>query len=217
MEEQTLWIISTLAAGTLVGVFFKMKPGFGPMNLRVVGIVLVAFLSSILAISHPDTLNAAMGILGAIAGYLFGATDKEKSSPEGSVADASNSTFGDNAKVAGRDINETINNIQGQLQALGNLVSKEGAKIDSIVAYQHELQHVAFEYLLNTIYERSVSDVQEAISRVVSTWESQGWSLVGLTSDYQGMDGIFLLFKRPSSEGGAGIQIFHGSQMSLVK
>ena len=217
MEEQTLWIISTLAAGTLLGVFFKMKPGFGPMNLRVVGIVLVAFLSSILAISHPDTLNAAMGILGAIAGYLFGSTEKEKTTPEGSVADASNSTFGDNAKVAGRDINETINNIQGQLQALGNLVSKEGAKIDSIVAYQQDLQHGAFEYLLNTIYERSMKDTQQAISKVVSTWALQGWSLVGLTSDYQGMDGIFLLFKRPSSDANMGVQIFHGSKMSHVE
>jgi cytochrome c biogenesis factor len=78
MQKQTLWIISALAAATLFGVFLKLKQGFGPMNLRVVGIVLVAFLSSILATSNPDTLNAVMGIFGAIAGYLFGTKEKEK-------------------------------------------------------------------------------------------------------------------------------------------
>jgi hypothetical protein len=55
-----------------MGVFWKMKPGIGPNNLQAVGIVLVAFLASVLSILRPDGLNAAMGILGAIGGYLFG-------------------------------------------------------------------------------------------------------------------------------------------------
>ncbi|EUJ11282.1 hypothetical protein Meth11DRAFT_2122 [Methylophilaceae bacterium 11] len=81
IQEQTLWIISTLAAGTLIGIFLKMKPGFGPMSLSVMGIVLVAFLSSILAISNPDTLNAAMVILGAmLANFL--AQKKRKKYPK---------------------------------------------------------------------------------------------------------------------------------------
>jgi hypothetical protein len=61
-----------MCALTLIGVFWKMKPGFGPNNLQAVGIVLIAFLASVLSILRPDGLNAAMGILGAVGGYLFG-------------------------------------------------------------------------------------------------------------------------------------------------
>ena len=216
MQEQTLWIISTLAAGTLLGVFCKMNPGFGPMNLRVVGIVLVAFLSSILAISNPDTLNAAMGILGAIAGYLFGTKDKEKTPKKFSSAEVTESTFGDNTKIAGRDINETINNIEGKLDSLGDIISKESANIDKLVLYQQRDEAESYEYLLNTIYERQLSEIQSAISKVIQEWESQGWRLVSLTSDYQGMDGIFLLFKRPSNIGHSTVRTYHSSRMSEV-
>lgn len=186
------------------------------MNLRVVGIVLVAFLSSILAISNPDTLNAAMGILGAIAGYLFGTKEKEKTPKESSSTEVTDSTFGDNTKIAGRDINETINNIQGKLDSLGEILSKESAKIDKLVLYQQGDETESYEYLLNTIYERQLSEVQSAISKVIQEWESDGWRLIGLTSDYQGMDGIFLLFKRPSNLGHSAVRTYHGSRMSEI-
>jgi hypothetical protein len=67
-----VWIIAVIGAGTLAGVFWKMKPGFGPMNLRAVGIVLVATFAGLLALQDSGALTAAMGILGGIAGYLFG-------------------------------------------------------------------------------------------------------------------------------------------------
>jgi hypothetical protein len=70
-----LYIVAVIGAGTLVGVFLRMKPGFGSFNLRVVGIVLVATLSSILALTSGEALTAAMGILGAIVGYLIGRMD----------------------------------------------------------------------------------------------------------------------------------------------
>lgn len=73
MDYQALWIIAVLGIVTLVGVFRKMKGGFGPLNLRAVGLVLIAVLVTLLAVAKSDNLTAAMGILGAIAGYLFGA------------------------------------------------------------------------------------------------------------------------------------------------
>ncbi|MBC2658281.1 MULTISPECIES: hypothetical protein [unclassified Pseudomonas] len=77
MEQLVVWIIAVIGGGTLIGVFCKMKDGFGPMNLRVVGIVLVAVLTSLLAVLKDDGFTAAIGVLGAIAGYLFGSqTDK---------------------------------------------------------------------------------------------------------------------------------------------
>jgi len=96
MESQLLWIIAIFGFATLGGVFYKMKSGFGPFNLRVVGIVMIATFSTLLALAKTDSLNAAMGILGAIAGYLFGITDsqeKDKEKKTGVNMDSSN--FGD--------------------------------------------------------------------------------------------------------------------------
>ena len=136
MEQQALWIVAVIGAGTLMGVFWKMKDGFGPMNLRIIGIVLIAVLSALLAIAKADTLNAAMGILGAIAGYLFGAKVEDGGKKNKSIVDAAGATLGDNVRVAGRDINETINNINAKVQELGKLFSKEAAKIDRLVTIQ---------------------------------------------------------------------------------
>lgn len=75
--ENTHWIIAALGGITIIGVFWRMKGGFGPFNLRAVGIVLIAVLSALLALKDTSSLTAAMGILGAIAGYLFGIKDTQ--------------------------------------------------------------------------------------------------------------------------------------------
>lgn len=61
----------------MIKVFSHMKDGFGPFNVRITGLVFVATLVSILAIMNPSHDSAAIGILGAIAGYLFGYSGKE--------------------------------------------------------------------------------------------------------------------------------------------
>jgi hypothetical protein len=130
MDQQILWVVAALTAGTLIGTFWRMQGGFGPMNLRAVGIVLIAALASVLAIGNSENLTAAMGILGAIAGYLFGAKStksEEASASVGSAVSATGAKFGDNAKVAGRDINETVHNIErmlGDVQSMANTTVK---------------------------------------------------------------------------------------------
>ncbi len=54
-----------------------MQGGFGPFNLTAVCIVFVATLASLLASQDAGGITAAMGILGAIAGYLFGIKDEK--------------------------------------------------------------------------------------------------------------------------------------------
>ena len=68
-------IIAGLGAVTLGGVFWRMQGGFGPFNLRAVGIIFVGTIAALLALKDSGSLTAAMGILGAIAGYLFGIKD----------------------------------------------------------------------------------------------------------------------------------------------
>ena len=76
MDNQLVWIISALGPIALIGVFARMSKGFGPFNLRAVGIVLIATFASLLALKDGGSLTAAMGLLGAIVGYLFGIKDK---------------------------------------------------------------------------------------------------------------------------------------------
>lgn len=78
MGNLAIWSIAVLGGCTLFGVFYRMKDGFGPFNLRVTGIVLIALLTSIIAIEDHDSISSAMGILGAIAGYLFGTTSQKE-------------------------------------------------------------------------------------------------------------------------------------------
>ena len=130
MDQQALWIIAILGAGTLFGTFAKMKGGFGPVNLRVVGIVLIAVLASLLAVAKSDNLTAAMGLLGAIAGYLFGTKAKEKAPSEGFTGvSADSAQFGDNARVAGRDINETVHKIE---KMLGDMQNVSNATVENL-------------------------------------------------------------------------------------
>lgn len=75
MADNLIWIISAFGLIALIGAFVKMKPGFGPFNLRVIGIILVGTFAALLALSDSQSMTAAMGILGAIAGYLFGIKD----------------------------------------------------------------------------------------------------------------------------------------------
>ena len=67
-------ILAVLGFGifSLIMVFRHMKKGFGTFNVRIAGIVIVATFVSILAVLSPTSESAAIGILGAITGYLFG-------------------------------------------------------------------------------------------------------------------------------------------------
>lgn len=60
--------------------FWRKDQGFGISNLRVVGLILVITFASVLAMTDAPNLNIAIGLLGAIAGYLFGVSGKDDSS-----------------------------------------------------------------------------------------------------------------------------------------
>jgi hypothetical protein len=81
----------SLAIGGVLGISLvatvmclrNMKQGFGPNNLRVLGILLVASFSTVLALVSNESISAAIGILGAIVGYLFGVTGANNERSEG--------------------------------------------------------------------------------------------------------------------------------------
>jgi hypothetical protein len=79
-SDYLIWIVAVFGLTALVCVFRHMEPGFGPFNLRVVGIVVVATFATLLGLKDNGCggLTAAMGILGGIAGYVFGIRNTRK-------------------------------------------------------------------------------------------------------------------------------------------
>jgi hypothetical protein len=179
MSQELLWVIGVLGAGTLVGTFYRMRGGFGPPNLRALGLVLIAVFASLLAIGNSENFTAAMGILGAIAGYLFGAksSEAEDAAASGAIGvNAQGAQIGGNAKIAGRDINETVNNIERMLadvQSLANATVNNlqimGAERRPGALFQKRQEHLRWN-----AEESSAYDLLQSIPRSSNLW-SQKW------------------------------------------
>jgi len=209
MEMQALWIIALVGGGTLAGAFIRMKGGFGTTNLRAIGIVLIALFASVLAIAKTEDVSAALGILGAIAGYLFGTQSSGGASLSTKVgADGSIN----NSKIAGRDINETINNLQAKVDSLAGFIDGNLSKIELSVQRQHEL-----EYVINNVFERSSVDVYRAMGQVIGRWAAEGYSLISVTENYDRSDAMILVFGRPARrrEDVGSVLLYNGVRMEF--
>lgn len=202
MDAHLLYIISAIGAATMVGVFIRMKGGFGPMNLRAVGIILIGTFAAILAVSKAESLNASLGILGAIAGYLFGyrGSEKEKEQEVGSSASISGSTMGAGSKVAGRDINETIEHMQADLANIGQVVNHwktEASAAGIMISAQHRWtwrsEDPEFEGRMSLIDRNddswpllyfsvvtSTREFREALKIELARLRDEGWSPTGI-------------------------------------
>ena len=76
----TIAMVGLLILGTvtMIGAFVKMKSGVGPMNIRFAGIILISTIAGVLALADITKAEAPIGILGAVAGYLFGFATKSE-------------------------------------------------------------------------------------------------------------------------------------------
>ena len=177
LNFQALWIVSLLCLIALVFTFYRMKGGFGPQNLRAVGIVFIVTLVAILSLARSEDLTTAMGILGAVAGYLFGSQRSPGVEAQGSSVNAAGATFGDAAEIAGRDINKTIDTIEtmkGDIETLKdsvvNLISQdEGAG--------------ALDYLFLSEYVEHGEPIS-GLAKAIKEKSTSGWRLLALSQSY---------------------------------
>lgn len=65
-------LVTIVGLVVIGGTFAKMNRGIRQQNLKAIGITLIAVLVVILALRHESIVEAAIGLLSAIAGYLFG-------------------------------------------------------------------------------------------------------------------------------------------------
>jgi len=154
----------------LLIVYCKMKPGFGKYNLKVLGLILITIFSSLLAFKGNESLQAAFGILGVIAGYLFG------SSGEDTIVNSN----GDGNQIAMRDIN---NKIEGLIQNYESSLNKF-SQCSYLIHYQY-----------SGIYNKQ-NDVCDIIEEVVSKRISEGYELVSLSSEKLERDHVVFVFRK---------------------
>ncbi|MGH8437995.1 MAG: hypothetical protein ACRERW_02855 [Pseudomonas sp.] len=214
MDMLALWIVAGVGTATLLGVFYRMQGGFGQMNLRAVGIILIAMLASILAVAKSDDISAALGILGAIAGYLFGSRASESAASSRAELNASGANLGTAAKIAGRDINETINNLQAKVENLSELLQGQSTTLSRFVQTNQKAPGKQ-QYLINTVFQKRDPDVYQAIGNIIGHWSRQGYALIGVTENYNQSDALILIFSRPlyeSEEEGGEVILYQGLQ-----
>ena len=187
------------------------------MNLRAIGIILIATIASVLALAKGDDISAALGILGAIAGYLFGtkATESHSQPTNSSEVNATGASIGSGARIAGRDINETINNLQAKIENISDLIGKQSVVLNRTL-HRNAYEPTRLEYLINTIYQRGEPGVYQAMGHVIQHWSEQGYTLVSTVENYDQADAIALIFSRPlaaDEEGYGDVLLYRGNQL----
>jgi hypothetical protein len=206
----------------LLIVFFAILFRFSPEQLlpffrhRNSSLILGFALFTVLLVVHLFSAQPWLAdVLKVMVGALLGLGTAEVSKPkpvassEGGVS-AEGAVFGDNAEVAGRDINKTIERMQNDIAHFKDAVVNQYQTIHAIA---NSLGGAAADndYIVNTIYERGVQEVATGMKKVIARWTSEGWRLRFFSSDYQGMDGITLVFSRASRGGRPEFYYQHGS------
>lgn len=184
MECHLMWIITIFGLFAIGGAFWRMKPGIGPNNMRVIGLILIITIASLLALNNEQTMQATLGILGAVAGYLFGSASGDEKSENRVNVDGSN--VSGNAKIAGRDINETISNIQSAVQEIK----------DSVVNQHGLLDDGKMDYLVIVAKNKNWHIYEKEMLVRIKGFIKQGWRPYSISSDYKGIEGGVVLFVR---------------------
>ncbi len=76
--QWVLIIIAILSLVIIIGIFKNMKEGFGQNNIRIIVITIVCVFATFLALLKEQGITPAIGILGSVAGYIFGLKDNPK-------------------------------------------------------------------------------------------------------------------------------------------
>lgn len=150
-----------------------------------------------------DTLKI---LIGALLGAGSSTLSDKKSNGGSSVDISGGSVTGD---VAGRDINKNIQNIRDAISKIEGSIVHQNNQIK-----QFAEDNSSNDFLINTIYERG-DNIIGPIARVVQHWHERGWRLKHFSSDYHGMDGIFLVFTKSVTGKTPKVHYYHGSDTKI--
>lgn len=153
----------------------KPSGGVSKLNIRAVGIVFVVVAAAVLAVVYESAVVAAVGLLGAVAGYLFGASAVESNESQANVGDIS----GDNAKVAGRDLVE-------KLESLSTVIDKYEATVGGAEAGSLHGHHIHEERIMRiggwSTSVEPTSEIVRAHERALRDFPSPDFRLITVST-----------------------------------
>lgn len=172
-------------------------------------LLVASFLFMMILIVHlfkeqawtPDTLKILVGIIVG-AGSSRIVMKKNNTNSSANIQDSS--IDGD---VAGRDMNKSIQNIKDTVSDIKDSVIHQNTQISKTIRDPSEN-----DYIINTIYDRG-ENITAALKRTIQYWQQDGWTLKHFSSDYNGMDGIYLIFSRPMQGDQPQVRYHHGSRV----
>jgi hypothetical protein len=159
--------------------------------------------------------------LKVIAGIVVGASTAGggmKGSGQSGGLGVSKASFGDNARLAGRDINEMIESMHGDIAEIKNSVINQFSKVTTALGEGDTLQESVAEFLFYTSFPSEGEPVNDA-AKAARTLQESGWMLFSTSSGYVAGDGLVLVFRRirpPRQDdqrlpsGGYRVRIYHG-------
>lgn len=154
-----------------------------------------------------DLLKIAIGVFVG-AGATSGLSKNQANSGEINETSLSDINLsGDANKIAGRDINETIQNIE---KAFGDIQQSITNENNEIKQYFNS----DFDHSMHMIYSRS--DTFEEIRSVIEQRVADGWTLSGISFAYEILDGAVIIFKRPKAGTESKFTIYRDSKFEQL-
>ena len=209
----SLIFISVMTLLTIILIRYGNKifdKEYKPSNVLL---IVTASLFIIILIVHLVSEQIwAVDILKILVGVLIGTSStklSKKKSKMGSTIDNSGINHGE---IAGRDINKNIQNIEKAISEIRDSVIHQNVNSEQISDGDLEK-----DYLINTIYERAHERQYSGIAKALRHWSNEGWTLKHFSSDYNGMDGLFLIFERPKESNDMQVYYYHGSNFEKIE
>ncbi|MFZ5953630.1 MAG: hypothetical protein ACOYT8_00855 [Candidatus Dependentiae bacterium] len=139
-----------------------------------------------------DLLKVIVGILIGLSSTI--STNKKETENESS-ANVNGSNFGDNTKIAGRDINEIIEEMYNEVGEIKDSVINQYSNTSKIVGKQSDLFDQVAEYLFYTSFLIDGEPIENS-AKIIQELQLDNWSLFSVASSYINKDGIVLVFNR---------------------
>lgn len=170
-------IVIAAAGGFALSFSFVMvlkRIRISTITIRAVGIVVVVIAVCALAISAQLDSTAAVGVLGAVAGYLFGAG----SSGDSSAVSAGD--VGDGNTIVGRDLNQRVDELKAETVHLSQAVSS----LSRVAANRESTSIHIVELVTPKVARFGSAEFAAEFADVVSSRQGNGQHLVTTTGPY---------------------------------
>lgn len=169
----------------------------GSSFMLVASILLFLVVGVIYLFRQPEWTPDLLKLLG---GVVVGASGGAKLSKPGNGSrsggvDVAGSSFGEGARIAGRDLNEIIEEMHSNVSQIRDSVVNQISQVSQILEETGAVEDKVVEYLFYTAFLMDAELVAEAAT-ITRQLQPNGWSLFSAMPSYVDTEGLVLLYRR---------------------